>query len=78
MVKNVPIGAGGLRFDSRAGQIEHGVANIWPPLRCFYNNYGCFEIILNRTVIEGDCEMSLRSCSQQPPGVHVKCNRPQP
>ena len=32
----------------------------------------------NSTIIKGDCEMSLRSSSQQPPGIHVKCDRLQP
>ena len=32
----------------------------------------------NSTVIEGDCEVSLRSSSQQPPVIYVKCDRLQP
>ena len=30
--------AGGLRFKSRAGQIEHSVANGSPPLRLFFES----------------------------------------
>ena len=33
VVKHIAIGAGGLRFGFRAGQIEHSVANCSPPLR---------------------------------------------
>ena len=32
----------------------------------------------NETVIEGDCEVSSRSSSQQPPVTYVKCDRLQP
>ena len=32
----------------------------------------------NSTVIEVDCEVSLRSLSQQPPVTYVKCDRLQP
>ena len=32
----------------------------------------------NSTVIEGDSEVSLRSSSQQPPGIFVKHDRPLP
>ena len=35
-VKRVVIGAGGLGFDSRAGQIEHIVVNGSLSLRCFF------------------------------------------
>ena len=28
--------------------------------------------------VEGDCEVSLRSSSQQPPDINVKCDRLQP
>ena len=50
---------------------------LFPSLR------GYFQIILNEnsTVIEGDCEVSLRSSSQQPPlplVIYVKCDRVQP
>ena len=36
-----------------------------------------FQIILNwnSTVIEEDCEVSLRFLSQQPPGKYVECNQ---
>ena len=30
------IGAGGLGFDSQAGQMEHSVVNSLLPLRCFF------------------------------------------
>ena len=33
---DIASGAGGLGFDSRAGQIRHGVAYGPPPQRCFY------------------------------------------
>ena len=33
---NITIGAGGLGFDSTAGQIEHNVADGSPPLRSFF------------------------------------------
>ena len=33
---DIASGAGGLVFDSRAGQIGHRVANGLPPLRCFF------------------------------------------
>ena len=33
MVREIFIGAIGLRFDSRAGRIGRSVANGWPPLR---------------------------------------------
>ena len=36
IVKNIDIRAGGLGFDSRAGQIKHSVTNGMPPLRCFF------------------------------------------
>ena len=43
---------------------------------------GYFQIIVDRefnsTVTEGDCEVSLRSSSPQPPGKYVKCDRLQP
>ena len=32
----------------------------------------------NSTLVEGDCEVSLRSSSQQSPGIYVKCDRLQP
>ena len=34
--KDIALGTEGLGFDSRVGQIEHLVANGWPPLRCFF------------------------------------------
>ena len=30
---------------------------------------------VNSAVIEGDCEVSLHSLSQLPPGAYVKCDR---
>ena len=36
MVQDNAIGAGGLGFDSRSGQIGHSVANNLPRLRCFF------------------------------------------
>ena len=36
VVKHMAFGAGDQGFDSRAGQIEHSVANDSPPLRRFY------------------------------------------
>ena len=38
------------------------------------NEWEYFQIILNTTVIEGDCQVSLRSSSQQPPVIRVKCD----
>ena len=35
VVRDVTVGAGGLRFDRRTVQIGHSVANNSPPLRCF-------------------------------------------
>ena len=32
----------------------------------------------NRTVIEGDSEVSLRFSRQQPPDIHAKCDQLQP
>ena len=46
MVKDIANGAGGLGFDSWAGQIEHNVANGLTPLRCF------FEAALPRRLAE--------------------------
>ena len=36
VVKDIAIGAGGLGFDSQAGQIGHSVANILPSLLRFF------------------------------------------
>ena len=36
VLKDIAIGAGGLRFDSRVSQIEHSVANDSPPLQRFF------------------------------------------
>ena len=36
VVKDSVIGAGGLRFDARAGPMGRRVTNGSPPLRCFF------------------------------------------
>ena len=56
------------------------------PLRtlfCTHPTLLVYEVIFkyrreNSTVIEGDCEVSLRSLSQQPPIKYVNCDRLQP
>ena len=42
----VTIGAGGLGFESRVGQIGHSVANGSPPLQCFFR--GVVALVLSR------------------------------
>ena len=37
-----------------------------------------FQIMLNTTVIEGDCEVSLRFSREQPPAIYVEFDRFQP
>ena len=43
----------------------------------FLNIFSNFKLSLNENliVIERDCKMSLRSSSQQPSGIWVKCDR---
>ena len=49
-------------------------------LKSANQNAGYFHIILNSNsiTIEGDCKVSLRSSSQQAPGIYVKFDRLQP
>ena len=47
-VKNIAIGAGGLRLDSRAGEIRRSVAYGSPPLRRFFGVVPCAAQVLKR------------------------------
>ena len=49
VVKDIAIGAGGLGFDSRAGQIGHSVANILPSLLRFFG-----AVLSRRSIAEMD------------------------
>ena len=49
VVKGTAVGAGGLGFNFRAGQIGHSVANGSPPLRCFFR-----AVLLRRLAVEMD------------------------